>query len=226
MKVLGKVIMLASTFVLMTGCLSLFGGQADTDTPNANNQAAFQPKSAVKQPEIIDHKNLKWGTPVPEWVTMERSDIEAMDKYKDFYIFKFETEKAKDLEGAQLWNQNFSAASEISRLVSQRIKDKAASAAAGNKDKAESYTQQLVQIVSQAELHGYKKESEYWVQRRHYTAKGDIEGDFYTIVSLYSIPRNILDKIIADAMNGIEKPKTEDEIKVRSLVDKALQEDF
>ena len=91
-------------------------------------------ESRVKKPEPIDHKNLKWGKAPPEWVSMERDEIEAIDKYQDVYIFKFESEKSKDLEGTQLWLRNFSATTELSKMITQRIKDVSAAAAAGDKD--------------------------------------------------------------------------------------------
>ena len=53
-----------------------------------------------------------------------------------------------------------------------------------------------------------------------------VEGDFYTVLVLYSIPRKTLDKIIADAISGIEKPETEEEVRARDLVNKALREHF
>ena len=183
-------------------------------------------ESRVKKPEPIDHKNLKWGKAPPEWVSMERDEIEAIDKYQDVYIFKFESEKSKDLEGTQLWLRNFSATTELSKMITQRIKDVSAAAAAGDKDMIETYLEEVVRSVSQAELHGLKKESDYWIQQRYFTADGEVEGDFYTVLVLYSIPRKTLDKIIADAINGIEKPKTEEEVRARDLVNKALREHF
>lgn len=183
-------------------------------------------KSAAKTPEVIDHKNLKWGKDAPGWVSMERNEIEKMEEYKNFYIFKFESEKSKDLEGAQLWLKNFSATSELARMVSQRIKDVGASAAVGDPEAVERYLEEVSRTVSETELHGFKKESDYWIQRRHFTAAGEVEGDFYTVQILYSIPRKTLDKLIEDALNGVTKPKTEEEIRARDLVRKALRDEL
>lgn len=183
-------------------------------------------KSTAKKTEVIDHKNQKWGKTPPEWVSMERSEIEEMEHYKDSYIFKFESEKAKDLEGSQLWLKNFSAPSELARMVTQRIKDVGAAAAVGNPEAVERYLEEVSRTVSATELHGFKKEDDYWVQQRYFTADGEVEGDFYTVQLLYSIPRKTLDKLIKDALNGTTKPKTEEEIRARDLVRKALREDL
>ena len=125
-----------------------------------------------------------------------------------------------------MWLRNFSATTELSKTIAQRIKDVSAAAAVGDKNTLGTYMEEVVRSVSQAELHGLKKESDYWVQQRYFTADGDVEGDFYSVLILYSIPRKTLDRLIADAINGVEKPKTEEEMRARDLVNKALREDF
>lgn len=179
----------------------------------------------TKRPDIIDHKNMKWGKEPPEWVSMETGDIEKAGTYGDVYVFKFESEKGKDLEGSQIWIKNFSVGSEISRLISQRVQDKAVSAAEGNKDQIASFTKELVKIVSQATINGLKKESDYWVLQRHYNADGDPEGDFYLALVLYSIPKGTLDGIVKEAIkqaNAKEPATTPEEKDVRDTVMKAF----
>lgn len=187
-----------------------------------------KPKLSVKPaktPETIDHKNMKWGKEPPEWVDMETGDIEKAGTYGDVYVFKFESEKGKDLEGTQIWIKNFSVGSEISRLISQRVQDRAVSAAEGNKDKTVGFTKELVKIVSEATINGLKKESDYWLLRRWFTPEGDVEGDFYSACILYSIPKNILDGIVKEAIkqaNMKEPTKTPEEKDVRETVMKAF----
>lgn len=183
----------------------------------------------AKMPEMIDHKNQQFGKEIPEWVSMEQYDIEQLPRYKDVYVFKFTSEKSKDLEGSQIWMRNFTVASEVSRLISQRIKDKAVSAAAGNADSIDGYTKELVKIVSEANMSGLKKETDYWTYRRYFKADGDVEGDFYATFMLYSVPRKVLDGIIKDAIakaNEKEKPKSQEEIDLRNMVNKAMTEEF
>lgn len=213
MKRIIKAVLCAAIALIILGC-------------KTTNSATTANKPTIKKPELIDHKNQKWGKTPPEWVSMERDEIEAMDKYQNVYIFKFESEKSKDLEGTQLWLRNFSATTELSKMITQRIKDVSAAAAAGDKNAIETYMEEVVRSVSQAELHGLKKESDYWIQQRYFTADGEVEGDFYTVQVLYSIPRETLDKLINNAISGVEQPKTEEELRARDLVNKALREDF
>ncbi len=180
----------------------------------------------VKQPELIDHKNLKWGKTPPEWVSLERNEIEAMDTYKEKYAFVFESEKSKDLDGAKLWLENFAAPRELSRMISQRVKDVAASAASGTTDGIEKYTKEIVKTVSAAELNGLKKEGDYWILQRYFDPNGEVEGDFYSVLAFYSIPRKTLDGIIATAIKNADAPKNQNEQKVRAAVNRALREEF
>ncbi|MGP1594429.1 MAG: hypothetical protein ACTTH8_04195 [Treponema sp.] len=214
------------TEVLIACCvLGLLFSCTTTDQANPGS-VNFTPPSTVKRPEIVDHKNLKWGNPPPEWVTKERVEIEAMAQYKDLRIFKFESEKSKDLEGALLWMKNFTAMSDIAREIQTRVRDAAAAAAVGNKDGLESYMEQVVSSLSEATINGLKEEGNYWVLRRHFKADGEVEGDFYTVSVLYSIPRSIIEQLIQKAIDGVAKPKTEEEVKARNLVNQAMLNNF
>ena len=217
------------TFLCM-GCLiaSVFMSCETTESSSTSSNPMAIAKS-VKKPDVIDHKNEKYGKGMPEWVGEEAIDIEKTGKYGDTYIFVFESEKAEDLEGAQVWLSNFSAAREIVRQISQRVSDKAASAVAGNKNALGGYTKELVKIVSEATVTGFKKESDYWVQRRYYTPEGEVEGDFYTVLALYSIPKAILDEILREALkaaSGRVPPKTPEEQEAYDEVQRAFEEGF
>ena len=215
-------------FLLFSCVLAILIASCAT-TESAGSGDSSKVVSKARVPEMIDHKNQQFGKEIPEWVSMEQYDIEQLPRYKDVYVFKFESEKSKDLEGAQLWMRNFSVASQISRVISQRIQDKAVSAASGNANKIDSYTKELVKMVSEANMSGLKKESDYWTCRRFFNADGDVEGDFYTVVMIYSVPRKTLDGIIKDAIakaNDKEKPKNQEEIDLRDMVNKAMTENF
>lgn len=180
----------------------------------------------VKQPEIIDHKNFKWGTAVPAWVAQEAQDLEKSPDYKDVYLFKFESPRSKSLEGAELWTKDFSVPSEMARMVRMRIESKAAAAAAGDKDRIDGYLEDIVKTITDTELLGFKKESDYWVQMRYFDADGKPEADDFTYIALYSISKKTLDRLISDAISGADKlkPKTEEERTVRERVKEALKE--
>lgn len=182
--------------------------------------------SKVKQPEIIDHKNFKWGKDVPAWVTQEPQDLQKLPEYKDVYVFKFESPRSKSLEGAQLWTRDFTAPSEMARMVKTRVESKAVAAAAGDKDRIEGYLEDIVKTITSTKLSGFKKETDYWVQMRYFSADGQPESDDYTEILLYSISKQTLDKLINNAISGADetKAKTEEELTVRDRVKQALKE--
>lgn len=180
----------------------------------------------VKQPEIIDHKNFKWGKDVPAWVAQEPQELQRSSDYKDVYLFKFESPRAKSLEGAELWTKDFSIPSEMARTVRMRVESKAAAAAAGDKDRIDGYLEDIVKTITDTELSGFKKESDYWVQMRYFDAEGKPETDDFTYIALYSISKKTLDRLISDAISRADKvkPKTEEERTVRERVKEALKE--
>ena len=180
---------------------------------------------SIKRPEYIDHKNLKWNKEIPGWVAEETQTLEKLPEYKDLYLFKFESPRSKSLDGAELWTRDFSAPSEMARMVKTRVESKAAAAAAGDKDKIDGYLEDIVKTVTDTRLAGFKKESDYWVQMRYFDAEGKPAGDDFTYLVLYSISKKTLDRLINDALNGADetKPKTEEEKTVRERVREALK---
>ncbi len=114
----------------------------------------------------------------------------------------------------------------MARLVKTRVQEKAAAAAAGDIDKIEGYLEDVVKLVSDTKLHGFKNEGSYWIQQRYFDAQGKPAGDDFTYVILYSIKKSNLDKLISDAMSGADqvKPKTDEEKAVRERVKEALNE--
>ena len=181
---------------------------------------------SVKKPEYIDHKNLKWNKEIPGLVAEEAHNLEKQSEYKDSYLFKFESPRSKNLEGAELWTRDFSVPSEMARMVKTRVESKAAAAAAGDKDKIDGYLEDVVKTITDTKLTGFKKVSDYWVQMRYFDAEGKPAGDDFTYIVLYSISKKTLDKLISDALNGADeaKPKTEEERTVRDRVREALKE--
>lgn len=220
-----KQVMLALSSILViavcVGCATV-----EKSSKGVTEKTKLNVKHA-KRPDIIDHKNMKWGKEPPEWVSMEKEEIEKSGTYGDVYVFKFESEKGKDLEGSQMWLKNFSIGSEISRLIAQRVEDRAVSAAEGNKDQVAAFTKELVKIVSQATINGLKKESDYWVLQRYYNSDEEVEGEFYSALILYSVPKSTLDGIVKEAIKqaNIKEPtKTLEEKDVRDTVIKAFDQ--
>jgi hypothetical protein len=215
------VLSFAALIAALVGC----AGGADTTAATSSEPAISAP--AVKQPDMLDHKNFKWGTQPPEWVTMNVDDLEALDKYKNDYVFKFESPVAQNLQGAELWTRNFTANSEIAGQVRTRVQAKFAGAAAGDMNDLGTYMENTVKSLSDATFSGYRQRDSYWVQMRYYKPDGSPDREGYTYLALYTIPRNVLDKLISDALNGAEsaeKPKTENEKTARDRVKEALAE--
>jgi hypothetical protein len=157
---------------------------------------------------------------------LEQSEIEALPKYKDVYVFKFD-ESGKSLDGGKMWAQQFTAAATIAQQVQNRVQVKVAGANIGDRNETGSYIEMAVKSLSDATFSGYKEAENYWLQRRYYKQDGSVDREDYTYYSLYTIPRKTLDGLVAKALNDTdtqEKPKTENERAARERV-KALVEE-
>lgn len=206
---IGIMLILAMFFVVSCG--------EDTTTGKTTKDDKTVTKT-VKKPEIIDHKNQAFGGDIPDWLPADIGEIEAMDKFEGKYCFKFESPKSKNLEGAKMWTNNFTAQSEIARLISTRVKQKFGGAAVGDTDMLETYMENVVQTLAKAEISGFRKYGDYWTQRRFFDASGDPEGDYYNYWVLYVIDQKKVDELIGNALDGSDKPKTEEERTARARV--------
>ncbi len=203
--------------VMLVGCAG--GPEEEREPLNAN-----VPEPILRRPDLLDHKNYKFGREVPEWVVMDATEIEEMDEYEDVYVFKFESPRAQSLQGAELWTRNFTAASQIAQTVRNRVQVKFAGAAVGDMDMVESYMEQVVQSLSDAEFSGYQPEADYWIQMRYYRPDGSVDEDAYTYLVMYTIPQNTLDRMIQDALDEAgDEPETEEEETARQRVREAFE---
>lgn len=179
--------------------------------------------------EIIEHKGSLIGKDTPNWVGLEQNEIQALPEYKDVYVFLFE-ERGASLDGVKIWANKFSARSELAGIIKTRVQDKFAGAAAGDKDKLETYFENISKSVADGDYSGAKKEADWWVKAQYYDLKTNQlkDEEVYTYFLLYTIDKKILDKQIAKAIDGAEanKPKTEEEKTARSRVREALAEGF
>jgi hypothetical protein len=200
--------------VLLAGCFGMPRGRprdVDIDDPIA------------EQPDIMDHKNYKFGREIPDWVFMEGFEIEQMRDYRDFYVFKFESPRAQSLQGAQMWARNFQAASELARTIRNRVEVKFAGSAAGDMDRVDEYMEEVVESLSTAEFTGYRPEADYWVQLRYYNADGDVSEEAYTYYVLYTIPRDALDQLVMRALEQADDEEVSaEERRVREEVKDAF----
>ena len=205
-RVLGIVVIVA--FAFLGSC---------TSTPKVEKPQMVK----EAKPEVIDDQYH--GTrETPDWVFMEPDEIAA--KVKDYYVFKF-MRSGKDLDGLRLWTRGFVASSEIARLVSVKVKDKFVGAAAGDKDKLETYMEEVVKSISKDQFSGARKKASYWWLIRKVNADGTVE-ERYEYFMLYYVPKDQIDKAIERALAEADKkvkPKSEDEITARERVKKAFE---
>jgi hypothetical protein len=210
-------------FLFVTGC----GSSGDSTKPEPIESP--QVSSAVRRPDLLDHKNYVFGRDVPEWVMMDQGEIETLDRYKNDYVFKFQSPGAQNLQGAELWTKNFTANSEIAAQIRTRVQAKFAGSAAGDMNDLVSYMENTVKSLSDATFSGYRERENYWIQQRHYKADGSVDRDDFTYYSLYTIPRSTLDQLVNKALNDADiadKPKTENERTARERVKEAFAEGF
>ena len=72
----------------------------------------------------------------------------------------------KDINGLQLWVKSFIVSADLARFVSVRVQDKFVGAAAGDIDKLETYMEDVVKSVSEAQYSGARIVKQYWWQIR------------------------------------------------------------
>ncbi|TVR60114.1 MAG: hypothetical protein EA426_05680 [Spirochaetaceae bacterium] len=215
-----EVVKRAKGFVLVCGLAAvLLSACASAPGPDARPSA---PEPILRRPDILDHKNYRFGRDVPEWVFLDQIELEQLSEFDGYYVFKFESPRARSLDGAQLWTRNFTAASQIAQIVRNRVQVRFAGAAAGDMDAIETYMEQVVQSFSDVEFSGYVPAADYWVQMRYYRPDGSVEEDAYTYLVLYQIPRTTLDRMIREALESVDRATSEDEQTVRDRVKEAF----
>jgi hypothetical protein len=175
-------------------------------------------------PQIIEHKTSDFGGSIPDWVTMTALELEQAEQFKDHYVFIEDHPGGKDLQGLKLWAKNFSAASSIASMVSNRVKSKFVGAAAGDADMLETYMEQVVKSVSEAEFSGLRTNDDFWVRKRYFNQDGTIEKEEYRYLFLLTVPRKSINDAIAMAMDGV-KPDSAEEVTAMDRVKESWDDD-
>ncbi len=187
---------------------------------------------AVQPFVVLQHRGSSRGVDAPEWVRVSlegAAAVEAMDEFEGKYAVVLE-ESGSDLRGVEMWAQNFSAPAQIAQQVSTRVEQRFAGAAAGEVDAIETYMENVVKTMSEAEFSGFRRAGEWWVQYRWYEAdRTTVDRDEYRYTVLYTIDRDLLDRQVLHAIDVAERqaqePRTEDERTVRERVRRALAEE-
>ena len=200
----------------LAGC----GSKPVAPEPPAEPKGEIVVETKVYPPKNIEHKKSALGGEVPNWVFEDQMDLEASDKYKDYYVFKFD-ERGESLDGVKAWTRSFVAATEVSRMVSTRVMNKFGGAQVGDKNMVETYMEEVAKILSEAQYAGARKMDDFWVYQQHYKDDGKPDKKLYMYLFLYTVPREQIDAAIARALDdqaGKAKPKTEEEQVARDRV--------
>ena len=215
-------LMLFLAFGLFLGCVGDPEPAKDEpveDEPVVKDEPVVEEPAKLEEWVIIDHKTKDFGGQVPDWATMTAIDLESTDKYKAFYVFIID-HLGKDLDGIELWARGFSAPSEISRMVSTRVKDKFVGAAVGDMDMLETYMEEVVMSVSEADFSGVRTEDKFWIKKQNKNKTSDIE---FRYLFLVTVPQTEIDLAIERAFGDSQsKPKTEEEETARDRVKDAF----
>ncbi len=225
-KILYFSLLVLISLSLFMGCLA---SPAPADTPQEqpqdnpqDNPPPADPPPAIEEWVIVDHKTKDFGGDVPDWVVMTSIDLEAQDKYKDYIVFIID-HVGGDLNGIELWARGFSAPSEVSRMISTSVEDKFVGAAAGDMDMLETYMEEVVKTMSEAEFSGIRTEDSFWVKKQNKTSPDQIE---YRYLFLITIPRTEVEAAIVRAFGDANAipPRTEEEQTARDRVKEAFDD--
>jgi len=214
-----SVLIVASAVIAFVG-LTLAGCGSKPAPVEEAPKGEIVVETKVYPPKNIEHKKSALGGEVPDWVFEDQMDLEASDKYKDYYVFKFD-ERGESLDGVKAWTRSFVAATEVARMVSTRVMNKFAGAQVRDKNMVETYMEEVAKVLSEAQYAGARKVDDFWVYQQHYKDDGKPDKKLYMYLFLYTVPREQIDAAIAralDEQSGKVKPKTEEEKVARDRV--------
>lgn len=192
-----------------------------------------KPARVVPKFDVIEHKTMAIGGDIPEWVNIYvqegNSGVEALDKFKDMYVFVGE-DSGTNLPALRLWVSGFNVQQDLARLVSSRVQAKFAGAAAGSPD-AEfgRYFENVVKNVAEATITGARKDSDFWVFKRYYKADGvTVDREVYDVYVLVTIGRDILKKQLDKILDGVvvDTPPTKEQQTAIDRVKESFYEGF
>ncbi len=217
-----KRIVLVSLAVIAAVLLIVSCGSSPKNKPP---KVEKPPVSIEGKPLVIDDQ-YHGSRQTPDWIFLEANEMEGKGDYKDLYLFKY-SQQGQDIDGLRLWVRGFSQASEIARVVSTRVQDKFVGAAAGDRDKLETYMEEVVKTVSAAQYSGARKQADYWWQIRRSNTDGTFT-EYYEYHLLFGVPKTQIDQAIKRALDdasGKVKPKSEDEQTARDRVRRVMEEE-
>lgn len=184
-KFLVKIVFFFAVFAFAASCAS-----------KPADKSAF-----VDTPEykVIDFKDKAMGGEIPDWVTLGIEELENT-KYSKDYVFVISSPEGQSREGVLSIAKNLDAPQEIAQMVMVRIKSKAVGHGIESKDVTGQAVVRAAETISKAKITGLRKRGEFWVKKRFFNKKGDIEKEIYEAKVLYTVPREIIDELIRNEL--------------------------
>jgi hypothetical protein len=190
-------------FSIVVMLVMLFAGCASDPEPVEDPQPeGLDPASPYT---VIEHKNTQLGGPIPPWTYTAIGALETESRFEGRYLYKFER-VGKDLNGVKTLADTFDAASTIAQEINFRVQQKFAGAEVGDNDFVETYFENVVKVLADARISGFRKYDDFWI-RRIDNRTGEEEYIYY---SLYTIQRDEVDRLIEEAITG-QPVETEEE---------------
>lgn len=174
---------------------------------------------------LLDHENAQFNLPAPGWLTADIRQLEQSSEYQGDYVFRFETDNAADLRGAQALRDDWEAARGISRLVAMRVQNRATAAVVGDDSATQAYIEDTVNIITNTTITGFQRVATYWTLRRFFNQFHIATGDFYNAYALYAIPKDMLDQLVQNAFQQAlqDQPTTDsNQLAARTQVQQAI----
>jgi hypothetical protein len=213
------ILLLVSLGLLFVGCAS----QPPAEEPEEEVEVVGE----VYPPKVLEHKTSAFDGSVPEWVFLDATELERTEQYEDSYVFVFDT-MGESLDGVKAWASGFEAPKEVARMVSTRVKNKFVGAQVGDKDMVESYMEEVVKLLAEAQYSGARKGGDFWVYQQYFDEAGNPDKRQYRYLYLYIVPKQQVDDAIdraLEAQNSKAKPKTEEEKVARDRVKQLFDEE-
>jgi len=210
--------------------LSLSACNSTKDDPNKIGNADL---SKVNRPEIIDYKGSEFGMAAADWMQAYVKDgveaVEKLPKYEDKVCIVVEAE-GKSKDGVLLALSNLQAPVQIAGAISTRVQQRFAGAQVGDKDKIESYMENVVKVAREATFSGLFQDGETWVQLQYFKPGPKKQPDYqiFRAYQLWTIDRDALVEQIEKVMDGVDadKPMTAEKKAAIDRVKEAFYEGF
>lgn len=178
--------------ILLMLSLASCASQKGADEPSAPEDLNVESPYTV-----IEHKNTMLGGPIPDWTYTAIGALEGESRFEGKYLYKFER-VGKDLSGVRALADTFDAASTIAQEVNFRVQQKFAGAEVGDGDFVETYFENVVKVLADARISGFRKYDDFWIYRTNNTT-GENEYIYY---SLYTIDKDEVDRLIEEAITN------------------------